>query len=264
MFKGTIHETSNYKTFEMSTFNRDVSNTQALEKSMLQHGFLSAYPLHVEKREDGRLYIMDGHHRLTVARRLKIPVKFIIETAKVDMHMLQKTTSKWTLEDYLTSYVRCEKPEYLKVEEFIDRTGLGLGISISLLRGNTATSANYNDKFKQGTYSISDQAFGENVAVVISTMYAAGVVFAKNRNLVAAVSKTLLTSQINSETLLTKIKKYSFLIENRSTVQQYLDVLEKLYNRGVKSKVPLAHYANESARARQSAFTKKGERAESC
>ena len=72
---------------------------------MRKYGWLPAYPLHGRRREDGRLEIISGHHRLCVAKKLGITIKYIGDKTFSEqmMHDLEVATNPWTLKDWLMS-----------------------------------------------------------------------------------------------------------------------------------------------------------------
>ena len=43
-----------------------------------------------------KLYVLDGQHRLEVARQHGIPVKYTVVGAEIDVAKLNSTSTKWT------------------------------------------------------------------------------------------------------------------------------------------------------------------------
>ena len=105
-----ISKTKNYDRFDLHEINRPVKNTKKLELSMIEHGFIDAHPLHVITNGNGKLKIKDGHHRFMVARKLGIPVKYVVCDDAAGIHQLVETTNKWSLRDYLSSYEQDRAP----------------------------------------------------------------------------------------------------------------------------------------------------------
>ena len=91
---GQVMETSDYKKFELLPFNRDVARTRRLRASMLQHGWISAYPMYVVKQSNGQLGIKAGHRRFVVARDLGIPVKYVICKDTATIFELESGTTR--------------------------------------------------------------------------------------------------------------------------------------------------------------------------
>ena len=106
---------------------------------MRKYGWLPAYPLHGRRHEDGRLEIISGHHRLCVAKKLGITIKYIEDKTFSEqmMHDLEVATNPWTLKDWLMSHMRTGKREYGVLYEYHKRTGISLGQCIGLLSINS-------------------------------------------------------------------------------------------------------------------------------
>lgn len=246
-----IHETTEYSKFELCVFNRNVRCFDNLEKSMLKHGWISAYPMHVIKGDDGKLKIQAGHHRFTVAKKLGIPAKYVVvDDCDITIHELEKSTVNWSIEDYLTSFLRLGYPDYAIVKEYHDRTGIGISASISMLGGEQAASNNKYGQFKSGTYKVKDTYHAEKVAMVVKAVGEAGIKWSKARQLTNALSKILFVSEIDEKRLIQKIKKFPQQMEKQSTLEDYLHMLEGVYNFCSKEKTPLAFLAREESKKR--------------
>lgn len=245
----TIQETRNYDRFELLEFNRDIHDTRQLEASMREHGFLDAYPLHVVKNGAGKLKIKGGHHRFVVARKLNIPVKYVICDDNVSIHQLEKTTTRWTLKDYLASWVRIGLPEYLAVRDYHERTGIPLGLCTGLMGGQQG-SGNFYDAFKAGTYHASENSIAEPVAEIVMGIAERDVKFAKHPLFVEAIAQCWLTSEFDTETFLTRVAANPSLMKKKTTKDEYLRLIEYVYNYKAQKKVPMAFLAREAARKR--------------
>lgn len=152
-----IQVTRNYDKFELLAFNRDVKRTTALERSMERYGWIDAYPMHVVPNGGVKLKIKAGHHRFTVAKKLGLPIKYVVcKDQGETIHELEVATTPWTLKNYLDSFVRCERPDYISVKEYHEKTGINLSQCISMLGGDLASSHNMGKKFKDGTYKVKE------------------------------------------------------------------------------------------------------------
>ena len=140
----SIPTTTNYEMFQLLDFNRDVSKTRKLEASMKRHGYINAYPLHVVK-ENGKLRIKGGHHRFFVASKLGLPVAYVVCEDNASIHELEAATTRWSLDDYLTSYVRMGDADYIAIQKYQQRTGIATGLCVSMLGGEMASSGNKRD-----------------------------------------------------------------------------------------------------------------------
>lgn len=251
-----VRSTPNYDLFELHSFNRDVIKTGPLEKSMRKHGWIDAYPMHVIKNGSGKFKIIDGHHRFEVAGKLGIRVKYIICNDSVDIIELIPTVNQWTPQDYLMSYVRAEKSDYLAIKEYMEETGIPLSLSISILAGESAGSNNKLLAFKSGKYKLGDQTHAEKIKDVIILMRDLGIEFANKSLFIQALSKMLWVKKFSVSHFKKKLSTHIGIIEKKPSLESYLIAIEQLYNRGCKARLPLAFMATEAAKERQTSFNK--------
>ena len=251
-----ILETNNYGKFEMTDFNRDVKTTKLLELSMKRHGWIDACPLHVLRDGNGKLKIKQGHHRFLAAQRIGIPVKYVECNDDATIYELEQPTRRWTMEDYLTSHCRVGLPEYLKVREYCEESGISLHHAISMLGGEAAGSGNFQEVFKEGKYKIRKESIHALlVKDIVLLLKKQSVKFYNTSLLVQAISKILWIKDFNLSRMKSKIKTFSGQLEKKANLDQYLDMLETLYNRQSQAKVPLKFLAYEEAKKRRLANT---------
>jgi len=245
-----INETNNYSRFVLSSFNRDVKKTFRLRISMLRHGWIPAYPLDVRRLPDGKLEIRDGHHRFEVARNLHIPVKYVECKDQASIPELIRTHAPWSLKDYLTSHVRSGKPAYTLVFEYHKKTGITLSACISLLAGESACSFNYIEKFKEGSFRLGNTIHAEIVGAIVLCCKTHGITFACNIYLVQAISKIAWAKGFDPKVMMNKIASFAEFMTKQPTKQDYVKMLDTIYNRQARIKIPLEFLANEAARQR--------------
>jgi hypothetical protein len=245
-----IENTKNYDRFDLLDFNRDVKKISVLEKSMRYHGWIDAYPMHVVPNGGTKLKIKAGHHRFTVARKLGIPVKYVICNDNISIHELEKATNVWKLDDYLISYIRAGKSDYTLIKDFHNNTGIGLRQCISLFNGEQAGSANNVNAFKDGIFEIKETKHAYLVASIVDVLISVGIKYAKQSGFVAGISKIAMADDFDPYRMIQKIKSHHRLIDKQATKDQYVELLDSIYNRQSREKVPLAFQANIKAQER--------------
>lgn len=251
-----IRQSFDYEKFELHEFNRDVKKTKDLEASMREYGWISAYPMHVLKNGNGKYKIKAGHHRFTVAQKLGIPVKYVVCEDDIPIQRLEKTTVPWSVQNYHESFVRNGNPHYVAVEKYCEITGIGLSNAISLLAGETAGSNNKLNQFKAGTYKIGDRFHADVVGDIIIYLTNIGVKHSTQNLFVQAVSRCCRVSQFSVQQFKRKAKSFKALFERQATLDAYMQMIEEIYNRQSKAKIPLKHYAEEVGKKRQRTFGK--------
>lgn len=252
-----IQETTKYEIFTQYPINRNVSRTRALEQSMRQHGFLDAYPLHVIANGDGRYRVKSGHHRLYVARKLGIPVKYVVSDDDITIHELEAASNKWSVQDFVDSYARAGHPAYLEIVRMNKRTGISANMCASLFAGEKAGSGNQIAKIKRGEFKIKNAKFAADVENIVMHCKDIGIECAAHRYFISAISKVMLVPELSADRLKKKFKAHKALVERQPTVDDYLKMIDAVYNRQSSDKLPLAFRANEVARERQEFFGRK-------
>lgn len=191
--------TKDYSRFELCQFNRSVAKTKNLRDSMKEHGFIPAYPIHCTLK-GGKLQIKAGHHRFEVAQELGLAVYYVVSDDSATIHELEKATNRWTVDDYLESHVRCGSEDYQKLKAYQRETGIPLGMCISMLSGESASSCNKLQAFKDGVFKISGQQHADEVKHVV--LHCKGLGIEVNQNFVAALSRCLRVQEFSIETFL--------------------------------------------------------------
>ena len=248
-----LYSTKDYRLFEPSPHNRDIKKTKMLAESMATYGFDEGFPVRCRPAANGRLSVTHGHHRLHVAESLQLPVWFVV--AKKDIPMFESETSnhQWNVTDFVVARARAQEKPALDVLEYQARTGISLTQCISLLGGESAGSSNKTNQIKSGTYKVKKNGHAEDVAHIVLTLKEIGVAFATNNYFVNAISKVLQVPVFDVGTFLHKCKTHKEIMEQRRNVDDFLDLIELVYNR----QTPKANQVNIAFLAKTASCQKK-------
>jgi hypothetical protein len=236
----------------MLNFNRNVGRIVYLERSMLRHGYIGAYPLHCVENGNGKLKIKDGQHRFVVAKSLGLAVKYVVCHDTATVYELQETLNKWKLEDYLVSWIRAGKKAYLTVKEYHTRTGINLGACISMLAGDSASASNHQNRIKDGTYQLGDPVHAAVVSDIVLHIKRVGIEWGAIDLLVQAISKVVWAEGFNPSVLKKRISSHRQMMQKQPSKKEYVALLDTIYNFGSKDRdrIPLAFLADKAARER--------------
>ena len=246
----TILQTRDYDKFVLTAFNRDVENFRFLEQSMQNHGWIDAYPMHVIKNGNRKLKIKAGHNRFEAAKKLGIPVKYVVCDDDSTIYELEKATKIWNLKDYLRSFVKAGNPAYEEVYIYYKTTGINLKCCISMLGGESARSGNQSEIFKTGAFVVGDRKHSIVVADLVMYCEKNGIKFSKQGNFVSALSKIAWVDELDVRLLKHKIKQYSYQLEKQTSIKDYIGSIELIYNLRNKERIPLVFLADEKAKQR--------------
>jgi hypothetical protein len=250
--KTELKSTKNYDLFEMHEFNRPLHNNRILEESMRKHGFMPSCAIHCVKTSTGKLKVIRGHNRLHFAKRLALPVWYIVDNTQTDLFDLEgQSTSTWSLSDFIHARAKSGDKAIQKILDFKNETGIDLQSCCSLVGGESAGSGNKATQAKKGTFRPGSMLHAFEVARVVEHCKKLNVPFATHKPFVAAVSMALRCRDVDINILVHRLDQAAGIMIRRANRADYLMELESVYNRGAKGKqIPLAHLAKEAARKR--------------
>jgi hypothetical protein len=254
--KTKLQVTKDYGIFEMHPMNRDLHEKPILLASMKANGFMPSSPIQCIRNGSGKLKVIRGHHRLDYARRLGLPVWYVIDASSVDIYDLEgDASSRWSLKDFMDSRAKAGDKDCAAVKAFQRKHQLTIGSAISLV-GGAVDSTTASVAVKRGLFRAApDSKFADSVVDIVDFFRESGVRFATSSAFVKAVGMLVRVPQFKPEVLTHRIKLWPAGIQKRSTVDQYLEELEALYNYGAKAgRLPLAFKAKELARKRAESF----------
>ena len=253
-----IHETRKYKMFELHEINRQVDISRPKFRRLLakikKYGWESTKPMTVSVNGNGKLKIIDGHHRFVAAQMLGIPVKYSIASTAMGIHDYVETTSQWTTLNFLYSYTRQKNPNYIAVKEYHERTGIGVMNCVSILGGETAGSYNKCEQFKVGKFQLGNLSNAASIEMIVACLKENQIDFATHNNLVGAISMVVWVRDFSTDEMIKKINCHSSYLKKQPTRDYYLDMLERIYNFRLKEKIPLAFLAKSAASERKKAI----------
>lgn len=254
----TLRETKNYSLFESHPHNRDISKTKVLEKSFRTFGFDPGLPIRCVRRADGKLIITHGHHRFHVAVKTGQPVWYIVVDRDISLFESEASSHNWSVRDFTVARARAGERPAEAVLQYHQETGIPLNTCISLLGGESAGSSNKTPQLKNGTFKVSpDTTLANRIKEIVHSCKSHGVRFATNVHFLNALSKCLFLSEFDEEVFMSKVASHSGLMDAQRGYSEYLDLIEFIYNRNSKKKIPLAFLAKENASNRQLGFGKR-------
>lgn len=252
MKEQVIHSTNNYGLFRISKDNRDIDlnnpYSRSLRKSLQKYGWLSSFPMMVKSTDEG-FVIIDGQHRFSIARELNNQVKFVIDNTDIDVSEINSAQKIWSNEDFLNRWVKHGLKDYFEIKEFSEKHKISVSISASLLAG-TYSFSNVRDKFRNGKYKVKTRQHAEKIISQYNSLLAIRPDI-KNVNLIKAIYACNYVSGFDPDRLIDTALKYPKLLDAYSRIDDYLDMIEEIYNYGKKTKrVPISFFAKEAMKDR--------------
>jgi hypothetical protein len=260
----TIQVTKDYDLFERSEDNRDttMAGRKKLIASMEKYGFIPSFPVVVRRDDAGKLVVVDGQHRLLIARHLGLPVYFVEESAEFVTAEVNETMRTWTVSDYVQTWARNGHKDYVEAQEFARRHGVTVGKACSIL-GGTVSQGNIDHQIRNGTFKIKDREWAEAVAGLYTTVCKLSKDISKTRFLEACMAVTRVKG-FDLERMTTQAKKCREKLTGYSTRDGNLEMLEEVYNYGRKQMFGLKVAALMALRERSAAVLGHGPKKKAC
>src|SRR5882724_2589302 len=135
MTKVVINETTDYEQFKFLKGNRNIvpGHLAQLTSAILKDNLLAYNPIVVNKEWE----VIDGQHRLLVARNNKLPIYYIINpnAGLSEVRTQNRYVRTWKALDFIESFASLGYPDYLWLYEFIQNNHLAVSTAVILLYG---------------------------------------------------------------------------------------------------------------------------------
>lgn len=238
-----ILTTSDYDKFKTVEGNRDVneSHVRKIKQSLEEKNLLEYNPILVTKE----MQIIDGQHRLEAARRLRIPVPYII-IPDADLTTIQQLNSNlrsWNAKDFAESYARLGKGSYIRLLKFCDEYDFPIVLSAELLAGTSgggnipgrSGDAHISHRIRNGTFEIRN----ENNALALMQQLRDLQPFCDAKVWrVPAFIRTLIrlyrVAHMDHKTLVAQLRKTGVRLRRQANAREYTFQIVEAYNHGLK------------------------------
>lgn len=225
--------TKDYSKFEPLPQNRNVNprRCKRLKESMMKHGFINAYPLHVVPNGNGKLKIKEGHYRFQCAQELGLPVAYVVSNDNASLTELVNTLVRWNLEDYKDSFINAGNKQYVELGEYTEKTGIPTSRAIALFSAHNLNDGGGSlNNFKSGTFKITETCLANKVAELVVLCRTLGVKFASSGMFVNALARVINAEGFNMNRMKTKIRSHYHRMKKQASIDDYIFMLEKIFN----------------------------------
>lgn len=230
--------TDDHAQFKTIDGNRRINelHLRRLKHSIEHHGYLLNPIIVNEKME-----VIDGQHRLRCLSELKLPVYYIVAKGldREDVYILNENSKNWNAEDYMNSFCDMGMKEYLTYRQFRNAYGLDHNVCMGLLSGST-TGKTVQELFKAGHFKVKGYAKACEVAenlLLIEPHYEGW----KRWTFVLAIMGAMKKPGFSLPEFVDKLKLQPTALVDCANVEQYRDLIERIYNYKRREKVNLRY-----------------------
>lgn len=234
-----VHTTTDYFLFKSIKGNRNknLMHINRLRDSMKEEYLFTVIIVNQNNE------IIDGQHRFEVIKELSLPMHYVIckGYGLNEVHILNENSKTWNSDDYLEAYCNLNYPNYLNYQLFKRRYKLGHKLCMAMLSENTSNAGTSQIKeFYKGVFVIKDFKKACDLAekIDILSQYYEGH---RRTSFVFAMLKLFKNDNFEFTELLQKLKKQPTALVDCANSQQYVSLIEEIYNYRRKLKINLRY-----------------------
>lgn len=228
-----VFVTDDYGIFSRKEGNRQVNrlHVERLKTSIEEEYLVS--PITVNESYE----IIDGQHRFEAARQLGKPIYYIVceDYGLDEIHRLNEINQSWTLGDFLEGYSNKGIDSYITAKEFMGNNNINsVQLTLNLLDKDRSQSK-LKKMFKDGNFEITSLEWAQNFMDKLEDFK---VYFDSwNTSLFTKAFKKLYEHKnYEHSEMVKKLEYLSHNLEKRSTINQYLELLVRIYNHKKRSR----------------------------
>lgn len=153
-----LYSTTNYDIFKSLPHNRggkplNKQHLRELEQSVREKNLLPVRPIVV----NGEHTVIDGAHRLEVAKRLGFAIYYVIhESDYRDAMRLTRGTTNWSTTSYIECWAANNAPEYVKLRNFLMEYGITIHVFFRLI-SRLGHNKKLAKSIKEGTFVFTEE-----------------------------------------------------------------------------------------------------------
>jgi hypothetical protein len=235
-----VQETKDYKKFRRHDMNRGMKPRPDLVRSMERDGWWIDSPMTVTKNGSGFI-IKKGHNRFATAQKLGLPVRFIVVPEDNRLPHAYEHEKRWTTADVLNGYADAGFEEYIRLRNFMQHYHLPATISIGLMSGNINPDM---DVFRSGLFKVTTMETADYVGSVLSFCQKYRK-FSRQIHFARGLVKVMQVDGFDSTRFMQKFKTHHAIMDEKPTLNGFIEEIERVYNYRANPVVPLAVYAKQ-------------------
>lgn len=233
-----VHTTKDYFPFKTINGNRNINSLHLKRlKESISKNYLFTVIVVNEDYE-----IIDGQHRFEVIKELELPLNYIKCTGYGlnEVHILNENSKDWTANDFLSGYCDLGLADYKIYRSFKKKYKFGHNESMAMLRGTQTGHGDIYQMFKSGDFKIThlDQAFEQAEMIWQLKDYYDGF---RRRSFVYAMLTLFKKDDFDFAEFLQKVKNQPTALVDCATKDQYIALIEEIYNYRRRQKVNLRY-----------------------
>lgn len=229
-----VLRTKDYHLFSHLEGNRNINrqHVNRLVESMKEQYLVS--PIIV----NGKYEIIDGQHRFEAIKLLGLPLLYIMvkQYGLEEVQRFNTNQKNFSYDDFANGYIDLGKEDYRILKDFKDKYDFDWGVSIAMLTGMAARSGLDSQKFKDGEFKVKSLAKATEMADKITQI---GQYYSEytRKYFIYAAMKMIKLPGYDHKHFMNKLKYMSTKLVTCNSVEDYVKLLEYIYNYKTRSEV---------------------------
>lgn len=228
MSKVEVHQeifvTNSYEIFKNIKGNRSLrqNNLNKIMESMKEKQLI--IPICV----NDKMEIIDGQHRYSSCRELRLPVYYYIQPGYniEDVERANRANTNWFLTDFLASYSSKGIFTYIELSAIVDKYGLSIAELLKVLsKFKKSNMLDVTESFKNETLIIKDADLDKVITFLECLRTFQNFPEYKNSRFISAYLQLYMHPKYKHELLIAKYKILSSKLVNCGTIEDYLSIL---------------------------------------
>lgn len=184
---------------------------------------------------DDQMNVIDGQHRLWVAKQLKSNIWYVIADKK-NLHEIAKINSaveRWKVKDFINCYCTLANENYKTLEAFMSKNNVNATIAINLLAAgvintNSGTAATSKETFEAGQFKVKFEKDANELMALVSKFH--GYKGYNSRSFIEAIQRIKRANKCDMDRLIENFQTNMKIMDGALSVKQIIVKLEEIYN----------------------------------
>lgn len=230
-----VLKSTEYSKFKILPGNRNINTLHfnRLRDSMAEDFLFS--PIIVNEKFE----VIDGQHRLKCCEELKLPVYYLTcqGYGLSEIQRYNVNTKNWSMDDFMNGYIELGKKEYEFYKLFKDKYGFGHRESLRMLV-NQSDHIRMNKDFMEGKLRIKNY---NNACILAEKIKMVEPFYDgwRRRSFVMALVSLINKGNFNIEEFVDKLRYQQSKMYDCGTSEQYIQLIEEIYNFKRREKISL-------------------------
>lgn len=233
MSQTQIFQTSDYDQFKFLEYNRVAKepHIKRLCASILNHNDLPMWPICVTSKME----VVDGQHRLLAAKRLQVPIYYVIDDDYSPIKMVTRNTTqmKWTGDDYLNYYSHQGYTDYVKLAELKKDVSWPLQCLLTWVPETDRAMGNFKEgrfKFKLDAKTAEAMKHAARLIEVIAEYNIKPSNMWAQKFFHQAMKTFFMSGLVDAETFFAKFGFSSHQLRGARSSGEYIEMFVSIYN----------------------------------